>query len=123
MSGYFHGQRVYNLDFSDTELDGLTVKARGCSINERLQLQKQGDEQVVALFAERLLEWNLLDEFGQSVPIDREYWGTQDADLIMTIATTWLREVSSVRRPLGRRSNNGHIETTMLMDTIPTESL
>lgn len=122
--GYHYGHRTYRLTFDGTELDGLEIRARGMSIDERLRIQKApGDQLLIDTFVDRLIEWNLEDENGDPVPVDRENAGSEYSDLVLTAALTWMREVSGVRHPLGRRSSNGQVEAGIqMMDLPPSQS-
>lgn len=128
MGGYKREAKVYRLNFTDPEMDGLVVMAKSISTGRLMQLmrlavrfsEEQGgtsrafsDEDLAAIdgllagFAQALVEWNLLDDDDQPVPANLEGLQDQEFDFVLTIIMAWLNAVGAVSPDLGKDSNSG----------------
>ncbi len=121
---------VYTLDFADTELDGLTVKATGAPIGtlldligmidlaERLGASTTADAEagpealravgeLLAGFAKVLRSWDLEDDDGTAVPATLEGLRTLEMRHAMLVISTWAGAASAVPAPLSSGSSGG----------------
>ena len=113
--------RVRKISYGDdTEFPGLWLRVGGLTIDEWTEATT---ESVIALFIDRLVEWNWVDEHGDPVPTTAEGVGRLDAAAVRTLAMDWLRRAADLL-PLGRTaatatvSSNGAMESTLPMDPI-----
>jgi len=133
--GYSPPRRIYELDFEGTELDGLTVKARGASLGRFLSLGQLADRagqaetasdemaaitEMLDLFDEVLIEWDLDDEAGERVPATSAGMLTLDPAHVMLIVGAWQRAVAAVPAPLQVASTAG---SPSLAGSMPMEPL
>lgn len=139
--GFTPKRTVYTLDFTDTELDGLVVKARSVSVGDLLEFTAMADlaerltggeeaqaadgKEVMRVvgdllgnFADVLREWNLVDEDGNAVPRTVEGLRSLEFRHAMLIITTWTRAASDVPVPLSSGSSGGAppLELSIPMD-------
>ena len=107
--GYRPKPRMYALDFTGTEYEGLEATVRGLTLGEELELNETemtGDRVVKAL-VQRLVSWNVEDETGAPVPTTYEGVCTQDGSMVLAILNA-LRQVNSgVPDPLPQSSPSG----------------
>lgn len=120
MAKGFH-RRTYLLDFSDPTFHGLEVRARGCSLEQAMELQRcinlggnigaagfEADRRRwFELLAELIIEWNLLDEQDRPVPITPEAIAQEEFTLLSAICVAYLLAVVSVSAPLPQPSSDG----------------
>ncbi len=133
--GFQPPRKTYVLDFEGTDLDGLTVKARGASLGQFLalgQLAEDADQAegaagesaaisaMLALFDELLVEWNLDDENGVRIPATAEGMATLDPSQVMAIIGAWQRAVAAVPVPLKDASTGG---SPSVVRSMPMEPL
>jgi hypothetical protein len=122
-------RKVYRLDFSGTEYDGLEVRVQGLTTGEYLELVSltgsSGDsenetEQLLKLFATHLVAWNLQDEEGE--PVSSDFAGIKANDLAMNMAiiNAWTDAMVTVSAATEKKSLVGD---PSLVASIPTESL
>ena len=98
MDTFNPGPRVRRIEFDDTTpFPGLWMRVGGMSFDEWLDL-KVGE--AVKLFADRLLEWNWVDDTGEPVPCTREGVGSLDASDVATVVSAWSDRVAEVHRGL-----------------------
>ncbi|MBX9392284.1 hypothetical protein K4749_01385 [Streptomyces sp. TRM72054] len=110
--GFRPPRKIYNLDFTGTEFEGLQVKMRGMTVGEELELddlrgKEGGGRRVFELMTGLLVEWNVDDEQGQPVPATFEGVCTQDSTFIMTILDALQTANSGVPDPLPQSSPSG----------------
>lgn len=123
--GYRPPRKIYQLDFTGTDYEGLAVKMRGLTVGEELELdalraQEGSDRQVFELMAGLLVEWNVDDEQGQPVPATFDGVCTQDAAMVMAILIALQAATSGVSAPLPQSSPSGE---PSLEVSIPMEPL
>ncbi|WP_406418060.1 hypothetical protein [Streptomyces sp. NBC_01614] len=110
--GYRPGRRIYNLDFTGTDYEGLEVSMRGLTVGEELELDdlrstEGGGRRVFELMTGLLQSWNVEDDQGQKVPATFEGVCSQDSTFIMTILTNLQTAASGVPDPLPQTSPTG----------------
>lgn len=144
--GFRPERTVYNLNFSGTYLDGLTVKIRACTIREfnwmqepvegvdftkeqskmttaeRMQVRDlvaKSNTQMEELLLKYLVEWDLEDEQGNPVPKTLEGFESQEAGFSGLLITAWQKAMSTVPDPLERPSSSGETseERSLAMET------
>lgn len=124
--GYKRKPKVYRLEFTDPEFEGLVVRTRSLPLGEFMELSGadaatgEGTQKMMRAFARALVEWNLEDELGE--PVKPSYDGimAQDLDFITALITAWMDAIASVSPNLPRGSNSGG---TSLEASLPMESL
>lgn len=121
--GFEKKHRIYDLDFTGTGLEGLTLKARGMTMREALDVgatfdvlneikEKVTEEQKVRIhealdfFASRIVEWDL-EEDGVPVPVSGGALLDLDLTDTMLALAAWQDAVTDVPAPLEQRSNAG----------------
>jgi hypothetical protein len=121
-------RRVYALDFSGTEYDGLEVRVHGLTTGEYLELvtltgstgEKNNEtEQLLKLFSTHLVSWNLIDD-GAAVPTDFEGVKANDLAMNMFIIDAWTEAMVKVPASTEKKSLSGDLS---LVASIPTETL
>ncbi|MBA4865908.1 hypothetical protein H1V43_32105 [Streptomyces sp. PSKA54] len=123
--GYRPPRKIYNLDFTGTDYEGLAVSMRGLTIGEELELDALreadgGGRRVFELMTGLLVEWNIEDDHGQPVPATFDGVCTQDAVMVMAILNALQGAASGVPDPLPNGSTSGEPSPVAL---IPTETL
>lgn len=127
--GFQRKRKVYKLDFSGTEYDGLEVKVGGLTTGEYLELitlsapgVDGGEDEtsgMLKLLARHLKSWNL-EEDGEPVPATFEGLKANELPMNMAIVEAWTMALSSVPEGTEKKSVNGG---SPLLGSIPTESL
>jgi hypothetical protein len=127
--GYKREKKIYNLVFSDPEMNGLEVKTESASLGAYLKIvelamrmQSSGAEdldlaaldELFGRFASVLVSWNLEVEavvngepVDQPVPATKDGLLDQDPDFVMAIINAWTSAVGDVGDGLGKGSTNG----------------
>jgi hypothetical protein len=125
--GFRPPRKIYNLDFTGTDYEGLTVKMRGFTVGEELELddlrtQKGGggERQYYQMLAEILVEWNVDDEYGAPVPTTFDGVCTQDSVMVGAILDSLRKATSGVSDPLPQSSPSGEPSPVV---SIPMEPL
>ena len=127
---YKRKRKVYNLDFTETEYEGLEVKVRGLTTGEYLEIVSlsapgtEGDketESMLRMFANHLVSWNLLDE-DTNLPVPTTYEGVVTNDFVMNmfIINAWTDALVTVPEKTEKKSPTGE---SPLVASIPTETL
>lgn len=109
---------------------GLVVKLRGLSGDNLMKVSSLRDaekdgvdserlEEVFAILAARIVEWNLEDD-GEPIPPTIENIRGEDFGMVMDILTSWTKAVTHVPAPLPDDSNSGN---TYQEASIPMETL
>jgi hypothetical protein len=137
--GFKRKPKIYRLDFTDTALDGLTVRAHSAPIGLFMQLGTLADElegsddntdtgmtamlrtiqELVDLFAQVLVSWDLVDDDDQPVPATAAGLLTLDVEELMFIITAWQNAVAAVAPPLPDASNAGSPSLAVSMPMEP----
>ncbi len=128
--GGFVLSRILRLRFEDDDLAGLVVRARALSVAQLLEVtgladaaseagaaaeagrgispeQRSQIDRLFALFAARLVSWNVTDDDGRPVPATHDGVMGQDFDQVLRIVMEWIQAVAGVAAPLARRSTPG----------------
>lgn len=110
--GYRPPRKIYDLDFTGTEYEGLAVKMRGLTVGEELQLDelRTGDgaeRRGFELMTSLLVAWNIEDDQGQPVPPTFEGVCSQDSVMIGAVIDALKAAVSGVPDPLPQSSPDG----------------
>lgn len=116
----FPRKRRYNLQFKtgDPITDGLEVKATAPTLLESLEFkqgQREGEDDRAFLDRQygtvigHILDWNIEDEDGVTLPITLDAWYTIDLPVQLRIFTAWssLEKVVEETSPLDESSGPG----------------
>lgn len=135
--GFKRKTKVYELDFSGTELDGLTVTAKSAPIGLFMQIGQLADRldgvgdadmtqilgvvnELVDTFAQVLVSWDLLDDNDQPVPASPAGLLTLEIDELMFLIGAWQTAAAAVPAPLPTASISG---SPSLAGSMPMEPL
>lgn len=123
-------RKVYNLDFAETEYDGLQVRVRGLTTGEYLELVSLSapgaeganeTEKLLRFFALHLVSWNLEDEDTEEiVPQDYDGIASNDFSMNMAIINAWMDAMTSVPEKTEKKSGSGE---PVLVESIPSQAL
>lgn len=126
--GFKPKRTLYKLDFSETELDGLEITARGSSMRELIEVLEGADQiadlqeldekqdgakvadalrEMVAPFARKLVAWNLLDDDDEPVPASIDGLLTQELDFVTAVITAYGQAMTQAPPPLPGASPSG----------------
>jgi hypothetical protein len=116
----FPRKRAYSLIFKENDpiTDGLVVKTAAPTLLDTLdsRVKQREDESDKAYFdrqygplVEAILEWNIEDEEGQTLPVTLDGWYTIDLPVQLRIYKAWsnLEEVVDESSPLDSGSGQG----------------
>lgn len=127
--GFQRKRKVYKLDFSGTEYDGLEVKVGGLTTGEYLELialsapgvVDEGDETsgMLKLLARHIKSWNL-EEDDEPIPCTFDGIKSNDLAMNMAIIQAWTSALSSVPESMEKKSVTGD---SPLLESIPSETL
>jgi hypothetical protein len=134
MAGYRRQRTTYRLKFEDPAMEGLEVVARSASVQTLLTITSLADaatenpetkvvHEVLALFGDSLVSWNLEDGDGTPVPADVMGLAGQDMDFVLAVIMAWVQAVSQVRAPLPAASGIGPQpapEASLPMEPLPS---
>jgi hypothetical protein len=128
--GYKPKRTTYRLRFTDDELDGLVIDAKGASTGQMLFLQRLGAqisgqegsrvdpellETVVDQLAAGIVDWNVEDDDDQPIPPTKENIFALEPVLLIRILQAWAQALAGVSDDLGKDSTSG--------ESFPEESL
>jgi hypothetical protein len=110
--GYRPKRKIYKLDFTGTDWEGLEASMRGPTVGEelefgRLRSQEGTGQDVFTLLTSLLVSWNVEDETGAPVPCTFEGVCTQDGAMVMAILDAGQAAASGVSGPLPNGSPSG----------------
>jgi hypothetical protein len=107
--GYQPKRKIYKLDFTGTDYEGLEASVRGMTVGEELELdgKEMNSELLVKTLVERLDSWNVEDETGAPVPTTFEGVCTQDSAMVLAIISAVRTANSGVPDPLPQTSPSG----------------
>jgi predicted type IV restriction endonuclease len=114
--GYRKVPTIYSLTFAEEEYEGFEIRMKGLKVGRIRRLIKAVDSEdkstdsineILSLFEEGLVSWNLEDEIGVPVPTTREGIEEQDVDFVMDIVSTWLDGMTGTGADLGKGSSSG----------------
>jgi len=98
--------RVYHLQFADEDMAGLEITVRAIPIG-RYEASEDGDN-VLEVFAESLVSWNVEDAEDRPVPATIEGIKLCDtAWLVQRVLPQWRRTILGYNDPLVVSSNGG----------------
>jgi hypothetical protein len=127
--GFQRKRKIYKLDFSGTEYDGLEVKVGGLTTGEYLELimlsapgvESTEDETsgMLKLLARHIKSWNL-EEDGEPIPATFEGIKSNDLPMNMAIIQAWTAALAAVPEDTGKKSVPGD---SPLLESIPSEIL
>ena len=126
--GYKPRTKVYNLDFTGTDHEGLHVSIRGLNTGQYMDLFEAKTEaeaggetsRLLHIMASRLVSWNVEDEDDRPVPATLDGIKSQDLDFNLTIVNAWTTAMAGVSAPLEPSSSGGG---PSLEASIPMEAL
>lgn len=120
--GFRPKRKIYNLDFTGTEYEGLQASVRGMTVGEELELDgaEMSGDLLVKTLVKRLVSWNVEDDKGQPVPTTFEGLCTQDSAMILAIVNAVRQANSGVPDPLPQSSPSGE---PSLVASVPMEAL
>lgn len=130
MAGYKRAGKTFVLKFDDEEYAGLEVEVGSASLGTMLNLQRLSEKlgeggsnadiinEMMDVFAGRLLSWNLVDDQDQPVPTTVEGLSTQDMPFVMALIAAWTQAIAGVSAPLAGSSPSGgtSLEASLPMD-------
>lgn len=118
--GFVRQRTILVLDFENTELDGLTVRAERCSIADYIAIGNALDRpatnlndfgrdiaELQELVIPRLIEWDLEEEDGTPIPLTADYIAKQDRHFQLDLFNAYRYGNAVVPRPLGKPSDSG----------------
>lgn len=123
--GYRPKRRIFNLDFTGTDYEGLEASMRGPTVGEEIEFEALQDKpggaiEVFELMAGLLVSWNVEDDHGQPVPCTLDGVRTQDAAMVTAILKAAQTAASGVPAPLPSGSPSGE---PSLVESIPMDAL
>lgn len=126
--GYKPKRKIYTLDFTGTDYEGLQVSIRGLNTGQYIDLfaakteAEAGGEanDLLEMMAHRLVSWNVEDDDDQPVPATYDGIKTQDLDLNLAIVNAWTTAMAGVSAPLEPSSTDGEssLEGSMPMEIL-----
>lgn len=132
--GYVPKRKVYSLDFSDTDFDGLEITLRGMTTGEMIdamEMREAAGEDVggrefaelLQLMADKVVGWNVEDEDERPVEPTLDALRDQDPEFNFAVLDAWLTAINGVPAPLDETSPDGELSlvASIPMD-IPSES-
>ena len=112
--GYRKKSTVHTLEFKQYE--GLVIRMKGLKIGKMRRVLRALDEdketlalvdEMVTFVTEGLVSWNLEDEDGNPLPVDREQVEDLEFDMLSTILGDWLGKMTGPDEELGKDSSSG----------------
>lgn len=122
--GYVREPTVYRLRFEDPAMNGLIVRVAGLTTGELLELVRLGSdpgevEKLFRLFAAKLVDWNLEQPEGVSVPATYEGVLSQEDGFVLQLIDAWQEAVAGVPAPLARTSGGGRPSPVASIPMVP----
>ena len=137
--GYKAKKRIYVIrDWPDEDMEGLEVKARSVKLKKfvemgsamsgaKLTMSAENIEEgvdavndLLTMFADALVSWNLEDEDGTPVPATLDGLLDQDNEFAMRIVHTWMEIIAGAPAGLKKDLTNGE---TSQVESLPMEPL
>lgn len=126
--GYKPKRKIYNLDFTGTDYEGLMVSIRGLNtgqymdmVTAKAEVEAGGETtNLLTIMASRLVSWNVEDDDDLPVPPTLDGIKTQDLDFNLAIVNAWTTAMAGVPAPLDQPSSDGG---SSLEASIPMEVL
>lgn len=115
----FRINRTYVLEFEEP-LAGAEVRIRSTSIGTMLKLRNADTvEEVAALLADHLEDWNFEDAEGNTLPTTLEGIHQLEAAVLVRIGREWYRAAAGVTAPL---EDSTSVEVGLPMDVETDEN-
>ncbi|MCM8555340.1 hypothetical protein [Streptomyces sp. STCH 565 A] len=107
--GYRPKRKIFKLDFTGTDWEGLEVSVRGMTFGEELDLDSKDFtvEVIAETLSMLLVSWNVEDDQGAPVPATIDGLRTQDTRMVTAILTALRQANSGVAAPLPTGSPSG----------------
>ncbi|NUS79148.1 MAG: hypothetical protein HOV70_23520 [Streptomyces sp.] len=107
--GYRPKRKIFALDFTGTDWEGLEASVRGLTVGEEFELNEMEwtPQNIVKALVQRLVSWNVEDDQGQPVPTTFEGVCTQDGAMVLAILSALRQANSGVPDPLPQSSPDG----------------
>lgn len=103
----FKKRTIYKLVFDNPELEGLFVRVRRGSVQERLEFDLITDwQEQIANFVRFLVEWNVQDDDDVVRPLTVESLMAEEDDVVWAIVQGWV-DARRVAAPLELPSTGG----------------
>jgi hypothetical protein len=126
--GYKPKRKIYNLDFTGTDHEGLRVSIRGLNTGQYMDLFEAKTEaeaggetnKLLTIMAGQLVSWNVEDDDDTPVPATLDGIKTQDLDFNLAVVNAWTTAMAGVPAPLEQPSTDGG---PSLEASIPVEIL
>ncbi|NUT23978.1 MAG: hypothetical protein HOV77_32885 [Hamadaea sp.] len=121
--GYKGTPRTVKIQFAQGhEHHGAEARARRMSYGEWEDVVSSEDDNAMAEFGKRLVDWNLEDDDGQPIPATPEGMRKVDTGLLTALKTAWLQSIVGVHDadPLPQSSPSGEPSP---VESIPTEAM
>lgn len=120
---------IYNIDFKDSSLEGLEMRASACTVGEYNKMLKaavsdtgiteqtiEDNEWILNLFVDYLVSWNLDHPItGEPVPATLEGLVSLERPVVAQIIAAWQVALVTIPKPSKPSSSSG--------ETSPEESL
>lgn len=126
--GYKPKRKIYSLDFTGTDHEGLQVSIRGLNTGQYMDLfeakaeAEAGGEtnRLLTIMASRLVAWNVEGDDDMPVPATLDGIKTQDLDFNLAIVNAWTTAMAGVPAPLEQPSTSGEssLEASIPMDVL-----
>ena len=111
-----------DLEFTDPDLEGLEVQCRTVSVKECAAIEAKAleNDELVALLADRLVSWNVLDDDDTVMPTTLESLEELGVDFVSDIILAWRYAIAGMKRDLGKDSKSGDalMEESLPMDVL-----
>lgn len=110
---------VYVLRFEDESMDGLVIRAKCCTVaefNEMIRTGARGtdiqntadaNDDVLKLFVEHLVEWNIGGTDGKPLPMSMKALSTLESPFVNKILAAWQLAMVTVPKVSNSQSSNG----------------
>lgn len=112
---------IYNIDFKESSLEGLEMRASACTVDEynkmlRAAVSDNGiteqtlkdNDWILRLFIDHLVSWNLDHPVtGEPVPTTYEAMLTLERSLVSQMVAAWQMALVTVPKPSNSNSSSG----------------
>jgi hypothetical protein len=118
--GFTPQEKIYSIDFAEGhDLHGLHLKMRSLSLGQYNHMMRLGmvpgvnekamdaNDEMVALFADKIVDWDLEIPVGHPVPATVEGVLSVDRSYIGQMVTGWQLAMLGISEALGKGSQNG----------------
>lgn len=126
--GYKVKPKQYKLKFRDAEFEGLEVIMGSMTVGEwdRMIAPASADpaeratanDENLALFADRIISWNLEDAKGKPVPVTLKAVKEQDRPFMTALVTAWQLAIVGVDPTSPQESPDGEEKTPVSMEDL-----